>query len=143
LEAWRYHAGTAVADRLLAPPLILFRSTTIYRDGRAIVKGHVEFLGAALIERLEYVVQRDPATGSSFPNIVLDLAVVDLATSGDRLDMRWIDDRRDASLDAETACRYAPPSWKRWIKQAGQRGDTVGPSAGPVVIYSQCPGTAA
>jgi hypothetical protein len=117
LEAWRFHAGTSVADRLLAPPLILFRSTTVYRDGRAVVKGHVEFLGAALIERLEYVVQRDPATRSSFPNIVLDLAVVDLATNGDRLDMRWIDDRRDATLDAETASRYAPPSWKRWIKQ--------------------------
>jgi hypothetical protein len=117
LEAWRYHAGTSVADRLLAPPLILFRSTTVHRDGRAIVKGHVKFLGAALIERLEYVVQRDPATGSSFPNIVLDLVVVDLAASGDHFDMRWIDDRRDATLDAEAACRYAPPSWRRWIKQ--------------------------
>ena len=61
LEAWRYHAGTSPAERLLAPPLILFRSKTIHRGGRAIVKGHVEFLGAALIERLEHVVQRDAA----------------------------------------------------------------------------------
>jgi hypothetical protein len=117
LEAWRFHAGINTEERLLAPPLILFRSTTVRAGGRAIVKGHVEFLGAALIERLEYVVQRDPQTGESFPNIVLDLAVVDLAGSGDRLDMRWIDDRRDAALDAETAARHAPPSWRRWIKQ--------------------------
>lgn len=117
MEAWRYHAGTSVAERQLAPPLLLFRSTTVRREGRAVVKGHVEFLGAALIERLEYVVQRDPATGRSFPNVVFDLVVVDLAAGGDRLDMRWIDDRRDASLTAEATCRHAPASWRRWVRE--------------------------
>lgn len=116
-DAWQHHAGTHPNDRRLAPPLILFRSKTVHRGGRAIVQGHVEFLGAALIERLEYVVQRDPVTGTSFPNIVLDLAVVDLSADGDRLDMRWIDDRRDGTLDAEASNRHAPPSWKKWIRQ--------------------------
>lgn len=116
LEAARLHAGTTAQELLLAPPLLLFRSTTVQRDGRSLVKGHVEFCGAAIIERLEHVVQRDPETGKSFPNIALDLAVV----SGgeiDGIDMRWIDDRRNASLDSGTALRNAPASWVRWVKE--------------------------
>nr|WP_241728629.1 restriction endonuclease [Nocardioides zeae] len=116
LEAARLHAGTTRQERLLAPPLLLFRSTTVYRGGRAIVKGHVEFCGAAIIERLEHVVQRDPETGKSFPNIALDLAVV-AGREIDGIDMRWIDDRRDPDLDSETALRYAPDSWVRWVKE--------------------------
>lgn len=116
LEAARLHRGTTRHERLLAPPLLLFRSVTVYREGRAVVKGHVEFCGAALIERLEHVVQRDPETGRSFPNIALDLAVV----TGDELDgidLRWIDDRRDVRLDAKTALRHAPAAWAKWVEQ--------------------------
>jgi Restriction endonuclease len=43
--------------------------------------------------------------------------VVDLATAGDTLDMRWIDDRRDATLSAEASLRYAPASWHRWVDE--------------------------
>lgn len=116
LEAARLHAGTSREERLLAPPLFLCRAVTIYRAGRAVVKGHVEFCGAAIIERLEHVVQRDPETGRSFPNLSLDLAVV----SGgeiDGVDSRWIDDRRDTGLAADDTLRHAPDSWKRWVKQ--------------------------
>lgn len=115
LEAARLHAGTTRDERLLAPPLLLFRSITVHRESRAIVKGHVEFCGAAIIERLEHVVQRDPETGRSFPNIALDLAVV-VGRDTDGIDMRWIDDRRDEALGAETALRHAPDQWVRWVK---------------------------
>lgn len=115
LEAWELHAATSATGRAQAPPLLLYRSATVVRDGRRIVKGHVEFCGAAIIERLEHVVQRDPETGRTFPNLVLDLAVVDLAGTGDTLDLRWIDDRRDPTLDAAAANRHAPASWRRWI----------------------------
>ncbi len=81
------------------------------------MKGHVQFCGAAIIERLEHIVQRDPETGRSFPNILLDLAVIDLAASGDALDFRWIDDRRTPLLDAELAARHAPESWRRWVRE--------------------------
>lgn len=116
LEAARLHAGTSREERLLAPPLLLFRSVTVHREGRAVVKGHVEFCGAAIIERLEHVVQRDPETGRSFPNIALDLAVVS-GGEVDGVDLRWIDDRRDPDLSAEEASRHAPDSWARWVKQ--------------------------
>ncbi|MFG1655382.1 restriction endonuclease [Micromonospora chersina] len=114
LDAWNQHAATAADERSLAPPLLMFRSRTVRRG---VVKGHVEFCGVAVIERLEYVVQRDTDSGRSFPNIVLDLAVLDLAESGDALDMRWIDDRRNPALNVADTMRYAPSSWKRWVSQ--------------------------
>ena len=80
-----------------------------------LVKGHVEFCGVAIIERLEHVVQRDPDSPRSFPNLQLDLAVVQLAPTGDTLDMRWIDDRRDPDLDVATSARHAPAAWQRWV----------------------------
>jgi len=116
LEAARLHSGTTPAERLLAPPLLLFRSVTVRRGRRAIVKGHVEFCGAAIIERLEHVVQRDPETGRSFPNLALDLAVVS-GGDVDGIDLRWIDDRRDPELTAEQTLRHSPESWARWVKQ--------------------------
>ena len=117
LKAYELHSGTSREQRVLAPPLLIFRSSTVYVEGRAVVKGYVEFCGAAVIERLEHVVQRDTKTGRSFPNLVFDLAVVDLAAHGDALDMRWIDDRRDPDLSSEEALRYAPPSWCRWVSR--------------------------
>lgn len=116
LEAWRTHNGVSIAERELAPPLMLWRSHTVYQDGRAVTKGHVEFCGVGIIERLEYVVQRDPGTGASFPNIVLDIAVVE-ADAGDVIDMRWIDDRRDPAKSATDALEHAPASWRRWVRE--------------------------
>ncbi|WP_345537052.1 restriction endonuclease [Phytohabitans rumicis] len=117
LEAWSLHAGTSKRERSLAPPLLLFRSSTVNQGGRSIVKGHVEFCGVAIIERLEHVVQRDPASGRSFPNIVLDLAVLDLAEAGDTIDLRWIDDRRNETLTVTQTARHAPASWNVWVAQ--------------------------
>ncbi|MDO8143618.1 restriction endonuclease [Isoptericola sp. 178] len=116
LEAARLHSGTTKDERLLAPPLLLFRSITVHRDGRALVKGHVEFCGAAIIERVEHVVQRDPESGLSFPNIAIDLAVVD-GGEVDGIDMRWIDDRRNPDLTGAETLRHAPKSWRSWVSQ--------------------------
>jgi hypothetical protein len=116
LDASRLHRGTSREERLRAAPLLLFRAITVHRDSRALVKGHVEFCGAAIIERLEHVVQRDPESGRSFPNIALDLAVV-ADPVHDGIDLRWIDDRRNPALTLEEAARHAPSSWARWIHQ--------------------------
>ena len=116
LEAARLHAGTTREERSTAPPLLLFRAVTIHRNGKAVVKGHVEFCGAAIIERLEHVVQRDPDSGRSFPNLALDLAVVS-GGEVDGIDLRWIDDRRNPNLSSKEALRHAPSSWSRWVQQ--------------------------
>lgn len=114
LEAAQLHSAPTREERLLAPPLLLFRAITVRKDNKTVVKGYVEFCGAAIIERLEHVVQRDPESGKSFPNIALDLAVVS-GGEVDGVDMRWIDDRRDDSLTAEEALRNAPDAWKKWV----------------------------
>ncbi|RZU73633.1 hypothetical protein EV384_2050 [Micromonospora kangleipakensis] len=117
IEAWPLFAATSIKDRLLAPPLLLFRSVTVERDGQALVKGHVEFCGVGIIQSLEQVVQQDGNTGGSFPNLALDIAVVDASDRGDAFDMRWIDDRRNPDLDSLQANRYAPLSWSRWVRE--------------------------
>ncbi|GAC1610738.1 MAG: hypothetical protein NVS3B26_19220 [Mycobacteriales bacterium] len=114
LEEWRLHAGTTAAERQLAAPLLLYRSAAVQVGNRRVHQGYVEFAGLGVIERLEYVVQRDSRTGRSFPNLLLDIAV--LALPNDSLDMRFIDDRRDPSLIAQEALRHAPPSWLRWVR---------------------------
>ena len=116
LEEWRFHSGTSPTERKLAAPLLLFRAKSVNLEGRTRHQGFVEFCGVGLIERLEHIVQRDPKTGKSFPNIVIDLAIVQ-ANEGDVIDMRWIDDRRDPELSAESSLRYAPDSWKRWVRE--------------------------
>jgi hypothetical protein len=117
LEAWRLHQGTSRAERAAATPLVLFRSQTVTSgSGRRTPKGHVEFCGVGIIERLEHVVQRDPSSGRSFPNIALDINVIDLADAGDQIDWRWIDDRRDADLTNDDALRHAPSNWRRWVE---------------------------
>ena len=84
LEAWNLHGSGKREDRLLAPPLILFRAVPIWRDGRRVDKGHVEFCGVGVLERLEYIVQRDPGSSrpgqaaATFPNIVVDINVIKL-----------------------------------------------------------------
>ncbi|MGR6317517.1 hypothetical protein Q2K19_05360 [Micromonospora soli] len=120
LAAWPHFAASSMEERLLAPPLLLFRSATVERDGQTLVKGHVEFCGVGILQRLEQVVQHDEATGRSYPNIALDIAVVDASDRGDAIDMRWIDDRRNPEMDSLQANRYAPLSWSRWAREGHQ-----------------------
>ncbi len=116
LEAWSLHSGGSREERLQAPPLLLFRSFTVNVNGKSTPKGHVEFCGVAVMERLDHVIQRDGKTGRSFPNLALDLAVL-AGDEGDRFDLRWVDDRRNAALTASETLRYAPESWIRWVKE--------------------------
>jgi len=116
MDAWQLHSAPDRQSRAQAPPLLVFRAISVSVDGKRIHQGYVEFCGAALIERFEHVVQRDPTTGKSFPNIALDLAVIQ-PDEFDSIDMRWIDDRRNPELDAQEALRFAPKSWRRWVNE--------------------------
>jgi hypothetical protein len=113
LEAWTLHRGYSREDRLLAPPLMIFRAV----KANGSVKGYVQFCGVAVIERLERVVQTDPQTGQQFPNFVFDLVVVDTLREEDEVDWRWIDDRRDPALSLEQTLRFAPSAWQEWVAE--------------------------
>jgi Restriction endonuclease AspBHI N-terminal/Restriction endonuclease len=129
LETWPAHRGTTAVERGYATPILLFRSVTV----NGLVKGHVQFCGLAVMERLEHVIQRDPVSGRSFANLVFDLAVLSLAEEGEQLDCRWLDDRRDPSLTNEEALRFAPAAWREWMR----RGDPALPRLRRRVAASQ------
>lgn len=117
LDAWDLHGSPVRAEREAAPPILLFQAVPVVNpDGKTVQKGHLKFCGAAVIERLEMVVQRDPKQSRTFPNLVVDLVVIDLSDQNDVLDWRWIDDRRDPALDVATAMRNAPEAWSRWVR---------------------------
>jgi hypothetical protein len=113
------HMAKTSRERELAPPLMIFRAVT----EAGAVKGYVEFCGAAVIERVEIMVQRDPLTGASFPNYVFDLAVLSAAPESETIDWRWIDDRRNPQIPLKETLRYAPRSWREWVAA----GDSVLP----------------
>lgn len=116
LEAWRLHESNDSRERALAPPLLVFVARPVFLGGRRVDKGYLDFAGVCVMERLEFVVQRDPASGRSFPNLAVDLNVVRL-DENDTVDWRWIDDRRDPSLTPMQALVWAPVSWKTWVRR--------------------------
>lgn len=118
LEAWDLHGSPNRDDRAAAPPLLLFRAVPVQNHaGVTVQKGHLEFCGVAIIERLEMVIQREPGQSRTFPNLVVDLVVVGLSESDDAFDWRWIDDRRNPALTLDETLRHAPAGWARWVKE--------------------------
>ncbi len=115
LDAWQLHGSPKREDRLLAPPLMLFRAVPVQGPNGTVNKGHLEFCGAGIIERLEMVVQRDPRSQTTFPNLLIDVVVIDLSDRGDTLDWRWIDDRRNSDMAASDCLRHAPKAWRTWV----------------------------
>jgi hypothetical protein len=111
LEAALLHQAKTAEERLLAPPIMIFRGVA---EGGA-VKGYVEFCGVAVVERVETIVQRNPQTAMSFPNYVFDLAVLSTANESDAIDFRWIDDRRNPTVPHAETLRYAPKAWRDWV----------------------------
>lgn len=118
LSAWDLHGSPSRQDRALAPPLLLFRAVpSLGANGKRVHKGYLEFSGVAIIERLEMVVQRDPQSPGTFPNLAIDLVVVGLEDQADSLDWRWIDARRNPSLTAADSLSLAPAGWQRWVHE--------------------------
>ncbi len=115
LEAWNLHASGDMRERQLAAPLLVFRAVPTVVDGIRRDKGYLEFCGVGIMERLEFIVQRDPAGGGTFPNLVIDIDIINLGPD-DQFDWRWIDDRRNPELTSEDALRHAPESWRQWVR---------------------------
>ena len=95
-----------------AVPLIFFEKRS--HDGRA--KGNAIFHGVGVIDSVELVTQRD-VDGNYFANYLFNFCVLSLAEDNEAFDWRWITDRCDPSLATKDTLRYAPASWKRWIKE--------------------------
>ncbi|OBB45457.1 restriction endonuclease [Mycobacterium sp. 852002-51961_SCH5331710] len=111
-DAALLHQAKTADERMLAPPIAVFRGVT---EG-GVAKGYVEFCGVAVIERVEIIVQRDPKSNMSFANYVFDLAVLKADAESEFVDWRWIDDRRNPDVPLGETPRHAPKAWRNWVE---------------------------
>ncbi|MEU8625930.1 restriction endonuclease [Streptomyces sp. NPDC048669] len=111
LDAFEGHQAPTAEGRAKAVPLLLFRSVT--KNGKP--KGHVEFCGVGIVERVERIVQWAGRERTTFTNYAYDIAVISLTAEDERLDWDWITARRDGVADAEVLSA-APVAWREWVE---------------------------
>jgi hypothetical protein len=98
-------------DRLQAAPLLFFMNHG-GSDGVRLT----EFLGVGLIKQAHRVTQLH--RGHSFSNYAFDCVLFrgsEDDAGAEFIDMSWIDDRRNPSLEDEATLGAAPASWIRWL----------------------------
>jgi len=99
--------------RHLSVPLIFYKAVS--RNNKA--KGYLEFNGFGIIKGVELVTQYDRKLDRTFSNFVFNFHVFSLAADKEEFNWDWINDRRNKTLSHEETLRYAPASWKEWIKK--------------------------
>ena len=95
-----------------AVPVIFFERVSF--PGRP--KGQAVFRGVGVLESAELVTQYD-SQHRYFANYLFNFCIFSLAGDNEQFDWRWIIDRCDPSLATINTLKYAPESWKRWIKE--------------------------
>ena len=111
LEQFSLHRSNAVADRLIAAPLLFFEG--LVHEGRH--KGFWRFIGVGVIDRAERVVQVD-GHDRLFTNYAFDCTLLDLGPENLELSWNWIAARRDPTRSALDCLKLAPENWQRWVK---------------------------
>ncbi len=108
------------SDRLIAPPIIVTRTEKI--NGKT---GFRKFIGLGLIHEPPWIVlQYEKGTSNVFSNYQFPVKLLDLRPE-ECVDWRWIDDRRDVTLDHETCLRFAPKSWCRWVEKGNETIESI------------------
>jgi Restriction endonuclease AspBHI N-terminal/Restriction endonuclease len=96
--------------RKFAPPVLVFKQVEF--DGNN--KGHRQFCGFGVPVRQSIGVQKDRRAGY-FTNLVIELVLFRMERENETFSWKWIDDRRNPEVDADSALRGAPASWKQWV----------------------------
>lgn len=96
-------------------PVIFFKRIRL--NGRA--KGNVQFQGFGVIERVERITQLN-SSGEPFVNYSFDFTIFNLLNEAEEFDWEWINKRRYPNYSLNDTLKYAPSSWKTWIKE-GQK----------------------
>jgi hypothetical protein len=107
LRQFELHSSPYIERRRLAAPLLLFRSDR---------KGYKEFCGLGLLTGARRVTQFSSKNGGYFTNYLFDIAIFTLTEEDESVNLLWIKDRRDPTVDATTASFAAPYSWRQWIQ---------------------------
>jgi hypothetical protein len=114
LEAFeRYNDGD---HRDASVPLLFYKAVS--RNGSA--KGYIQFNGFGIITGVELITQYDRKLDRTFSNYAFNFHVFSLAKDNEQFDWRWINDRRDNTLTLDETLRYAPASWKQWMKEGNK-----------------------
>lgn len=109
LEASELQRSSSVADRLSAPPILVFRFDK---------KGMGTFCGVAVISDLQRIVQ---SSNRPFQNLVANLIVLDAGV----VDLRWIDHRRDPGIRCAETLTLAPLAWQIWVQNGSAALDDL------------------
>ncbi len=96
--------------RAQAPPVLLFQH--VAHEGKT--KGFRRFEGVGIPTAVR--LQTQASASGHFTNVAIELALLSLDEEDDQLDWRWVDDRRDPTLDVREANRHAPKSWQAWVR---------------------------
>ena len=96
--------------RKFAPPVLVFKQVEF--DGSN--KGHRQFCGFGVPVRQSIGVQKDRRAGY-FTNLVIELVLFRMERENETFSWKWIDERRNPEVDADSALREAPASWKQWV----------------------------
>jgi hypothetical protein len=98
------------ALRKFAPPVLVFDQVEYNGSQR----GYRRFCGFGVPVRRMLATQKQK-NGGYFTNLVIELALFRMERENELFDWRWIDQRRDGSVEADAALRAAPQSWKEWV----------------------------
>ncbi len=113
LELLKYYECESEIDRTRnAVPIIFFEKCAY--EGRP--KGNAIFHGFGILESAELVTQYD-AKHNYFANYRFNFCIFSLAGDNEQFNWQWIRDRCNPELTDEETLRFAPASWKRWIKE--------------------------
>jgi len=96
--------------RKFAPPVLVFKQVQF----RGNAKGHRQFCGFGVPVRQSLGVQKDNRAGY-FTNLAIELVLFRTDIENETFSWKWIDDRRNPDVDADSALREAPASWKQWV----------------------------
>lgn len=106
----KYQSEDAEIRKNEAVPIVFFERVNY--DNR--IKGNLKFQGFGIIDTAKLVTQAN--NGNEFANYVFEFTIFSLASENEEFDWNWIAKRCDSSLTTEETNKYAPKSWKDWVK---------------------------
>ncbi|WP_316788858.1 restriction endonuclease [Pedobacter frigoris] len=115
LELINLYSSKSKIDRLKAPPIIITK--TVKLKGRT---GYRQFIGVGLINQSPKLVQQyEKKTNQVFSNYQFEVTLISL-TPEEEFDWKWIDDRRNSTLDDISSLKHAPTNWKLWVEKGNE-----------------------
>jgi hypothetical protein len=114
-----HHHSRIIREK--TPPLLFFKR--VPHQGK--MKGFPQFHGFGVVKSIELVTQWDNNRQRSFTNYAFDFTVLSLAPENEQFNWQWISDRRNPDLTLEQTQKYAPETWKLWLKQGSNGLDRL------------------